>query len=283
MLAKVIRIYFASARANDFSGANNYYDLWLYDEFHQPDQKSHLISATQEGTTYANTLLKVLDGQVCRLDSKYQQTFRKHRKVPVIMIANELPGIMEKHGPFRARFIRLPFYTKIQNLEEGRIIATLLGCIDRRIQQSLLAYLNPTPTHLNLEYNDEQAYLLLHKEPHMGKGVCCTRNLQYYEVTKLFEKEPCREMSLEANPFFAPFEETENVLLGGNPQQSAHHALFFPQRIRRSPTLLEKKQGAQDDAHRLCSHTPKKGRGATKRRGGLLILPRSIQVRADPV
>ena len=57
------------------------------------------------------------------------------------MIANELIESMEKHGPFEARFIRLPLFTKIHNLEEERIIATLLGCIDRRIKQSLLSFL----------------------------------------------------------------------------------------------------------------------------------------------
>jgi hypothetical protein len=71
MLAKAINIYFASSRKNDFSRAHNYYDLWVFDEFHEPEEKSALFASTETGSTYSNTLLKMLDGQECRLDSKY--------------------------------------------------------------------------------------------------------------------------------------------------------------------------------------------------------------------
>jgi hypothetical protein len=71
MLAKAINIYFASSRKNDFSGSHNYYDIWVFDEFHEPEEKSGLFASTETGSTYSNTLLKMLDGQECRLDSKY--------------------------------------------------------------------------------------------------------------------------------------------------------------------------------------------------------------------
>ncbi|KAJ6676031.1 hypothetical protein OIU79_020340, partial [Salix purpurea] len=58
-----------NARRNDFTGANDYYDLWAFDEFHEPNEDTALIGATVEGTTFANNILKVLDGQECRLDS----------------------------------------------------------------------------------------------------------------------------------------------------------------------------------------------------------------------
>lgn len=62
MISKVIRTYFGSARRNDFAGVNSFYDLWVYDEFHEPTEESQMTGATSEGTAYSNTLLKVLDG-----------------------------------------------------------------------------------------------------------------------------------------------------------------------------------------------------------------------------
>lgn len=70
-LAKVMRIYFASSRRNDFTGADNYYDLLVFDEFHEPEEHGVITSAIETGTAYANTLLKVLDGQETRIDTKY--------------------------------------------------------------------------------------------------------------------------------------------------------------------------------------------------------------------
>lgn len=153
LLAKVLRIYFASARRNDFTGANDYYDLWAFDEFHEPNDESSLIGATAEGTAFANTILKVLDGQECRLDSKYARVFKKKRNVPIVMIANKLPQIMRQHGPFRARFYRVRFSSNIEHLEEERIVATLYGCIMRRACKSPYFKERSTPTEVILTYN----------------------------------------------------------------------------------------------------------------------------------
>lgn len=60
----MLRIYFASSRRNDFAGAHDYYDLWVFFEFHEPDTGSTVIGASETGTAYANTLLKILDGHV---------------------------------------------------------------------------------------------------------------------------------------------------------------------------------------------------------------------------
>jgi hypothetical protein len=152
-LAKVLRIYFASARRNDFTGANDYYDLWAFDEFHEPNEESSLIGATAEGTAFANTILKVLDGQECRLDSKYARIFKKKRNVPIVMIANKLPQIMRQHGPFRARFYRVRFSSNIEHLEEERIVATLYGCIMRRACKSPYFKERVTPNEVTLAYN----------------------------------------------------------------------------------------------------------------------------------
>ena len=65
----MIRIYFASSRSNDFTGADDFYDLWVYDEFHQLDDSS-LYGSSDSSNASNNTLLKVLDGQECRLDAR---------------------------------------------------------------------------------------------------------------------------------------------------------------------------------------------------------------------
>ena len=96
MLAKALKMYFASSRKNDFSEAHNFYDLWVFDEFHQPEENSSLFASTETGSAYANTLLKtllkMLDGQECRLDAKYSRIFTKKANVPIVMIANQLPA-----------------------------------------------------------------------------------------------------------------------------------------------------------------------------------------------
>jgi hypothetical protein len=68
-------------------------------------------------------ILKVLDGQECRLDSKY--SLKKKRNVPV---ANNLPETMSKHGPFRAR---VRFVTNLAKLEEEQ------PCMVKSLQEIL--------------------------------------------------------------------------------------------------------------------------------------------------
>lgn len=75
-LSKVLRVYFGSSRRNDFTGADNYYDLWVFDQFHKPDSDGYSKSypsgdsVLDYDTGFANTLLRVLDGRDCRLHSK---------------------------------------------------------------------------------------------------------------------------------------------------------------------------------------------------------------------
>jgi len=66
-----------SSRRKDFTGANDHYDLWVIDEFHEPGDNRGMFGASEEETTYANTILKILGGQECRLDSKYARIFSK--------------------------------------------------------------------------------------------------------------------------------------------------------------------------------------------------------------
>lgn len=124
-LSKVLRIYFASSRRNDFTGAHNYYDLWLFDEFHETERGSI-------GTSFANTLLKVLDGQECRLDSKYGRGFTKKRNVPTVLVANMIPkwarkwrrfhgSIVEEPGPFQERVMLLFFQDRTTSRRYGSL------------------------------------------------------------------------------------------------------------------------------------------------------------------
>lgn len=43
---------YASARPNDFTGVDNYYDLWHRDKFQKPDEDQDIFvrSATESGT-----------------------------------------------------------------------------------------------------------------------------------------------------------------------------------------------------------------------------------------
>jgi len=172
-LSKVVKVYFASARKNDFAGANDYYDLWVFDEFHEHTEQDpywgNTTGSTAEGTAFVNNLLKVLDGQECRLDSKYSRIFKKKKNVPIIMIANKLPYIMQHHGPFRARFMRVRFTTKIKDMKEERIIATLYGCILRRAMRSPYVRKKETPQEVALDYNGSEALIIPKAEEKTGK------------------------------------------------------------------------------------------------------------------
>lgn len=83
--AKVISIYFASAMKNAFAGAHDFYDMWIWDEFHEfklsekntGENKEQERGSTVEGAASVNIMLKVLDGQKCRLDCKYSKIFLK--------------------------------------------------------------------------------------------------------------------------------------------------------------------------------------------------------------
>lgn len=95
----------------------------------------------------------MIDGQHCRLDSKYGRIFTKENHVPIVMIANKLPQGMKGEGPFRERFIRLQFSTHIEDLEEERVIATLWGCVKRRLNQ-IEANVD-SAKGINLHYNQD--------------------------------------------------------------------------------------------------------------------------------
>lgn len=134
LIAEVIETYFAGTRMNDFTDAHDFFDLWVIDEFKEPVKDSFSNSLTEAGQVYLNTLLRLLDGQECKLDAKYQSVFTKKVNVPIICATNVLGPELKGVGPLNERFIFTSFNTRIQELQPERILATLYGCIIRRVE-----------------------------------------------------------------------------------------------------------------------------------------------------
>lgn len=85
LLTDVLNIYYASARKNYFSGAHDHYDLWVFDELNVAEDTKETIFTRQDTMAAENnTLLRVLDGKKCRLDSKYGKLFLKKQNIPVV-------------------------------------------------------------------------------------------------------------------------------------------------------------------------------------------------------
>jgi len=139
MLKKALRIYFVGTRMNDFAGADDHYDMWVFDEYTSNEKRvsNGEVEYSEAASTYNRTILRILDGQECRLDAKYSEIFRKTNNIPIILIANEIPQQCKHYGPLQERLMRLRFYTRIENIDEERIIKTLMGCIRRRIYQKM--------------------------------------------------------------------------------------------------------------------------------------------------
>jgi hypothetical protein len=55
-------------------------------------------------------------------------------------------------NPFRSRLIRLRFSSQIPDLDEGRLIATLWGCVRRRVCYFPYAFFSTTPNDLCLDF-----------------------------------------------------------------------------------------------------------------------------------
>ncbi|WP_353803704.1 hypothetical protein, partial [Acinetobacter baumannii] len=86
---------------NDFAGADDYYDLWVFDEFHNHERENSMTETiySENANIFNNTMLRVLDGQECRLDAKYGEVLNKTRNVPIVLIANQIPSKIRSYGP----------------------------------------------------------------------------------------------------------------------------------------------------------------------------------------
>ena len=54
---------------------------------------------SENANLFNNTMLRILDGQECRLDAKYGEVLNKTRNVPIVLIANQIPRKMRSYGP----------------------------------------------------------------------------------------------------------------------------------------------------------------------------------------
>lgn len=127
----------------------------MFDEFHEPEGQGP-YGGMELGSPLYNTLLRVLDGQPCQLDSKYSRVFTKTKNVPIVMIANVLPRCMK--GPFQERLTLLQFRKKLMNLKQERVVLTLWGCMVRRIMNSAFAD-SRMIDDVHLNYNEEEGQM----------------------------------------------------------------------------------------------------------------------------
>jgi hypothetical protein len=83
------------------------------------------------GSPYKKSWIGKNAGLTLNMEGDHQKGKRTHC---IVMIANTLPQCVTKPGPFQARFMRMRFFSRIKKLDEARIIATLSGCMKRRIE-----------------------------------------------------------------------------------------------------------------------------------------------------
>lgn len=117
ILSKVLRIYSPPHRKDDFTGVDDNYDLWLFDEFNP-------------SRLHPTTLNAILDGQPVQLDQKYGMVFKKKRNVPIVIISNYFPnmGIGEHNlyqKAFESRVLHIEFLSSFEEgLSEARLLRT---------------------------------------------------------------------------------------------------------------------------------------------------------------
>lgn len=103
----------------------------------------------------------MLEGQECRLHSKYDvRCFQKRRNLPIIMMSNTLPQLMKEDNAFRARYFRIRFTSQIKRIEEERVIATLYGCMVRRINQTYGRRIHTSNQEVEINYNSQRGIIL---------------------------------------------------------------------------------------------------------------------------
>ncbi|KAL6513791.1 hypothetical protein OROMI_034518 [Orobanche minor] len=137
LLSPVLRILFTtSSRVEEaLSEGNPHFDLCVLEEY--PDQS-----------------LIVFEGS--------PPIFHKKGNLPIVVLATSLEASADgiNPNPFRSRFIRLRFSSQIPDLDEGRLIATLWGCVRRRVSYSPYAFFSTTPNDLCLDYRDSKGYFI---------------------------------------------------------------------------------------------------------------------------
>lgn len=101
-LGQFLKIYYVPRRRDDFTGADDNYDLWVFDEWNQLEINR-------------GTLKIVLDGQVCRLDSKYGRVIEKQKNVPMILLGNQ--GLINNTLDYEALSTRIKQVNFVSQLD----------------------------------------------------------------------------------------------------------------------------------------------------------------------
>lgn len=110
--------------------------------------------------------------------------FHKKGNPPLVVVAASLEASADgiDPNPFRSRFIRLRFSSQIPDLDEGRLIATLWGCVRRRVCYSPYAFFSTTPNDLCLDYRDSEGYFIpddLDPEKRSFQKMCMDRYMGF--------------------------------------------------------------------------------------------------------
>lgn len=138
LLSPVLRILFiTSSRVEEaLNERNRHFDLCVLEEY--PDQSF----------TFFESSPRIL--------------FHKKGNPPLVVVAASLEASADgiDPNPFRSRLIRLRFSSQIPDLDEGRLIATLWGCVRRRVFYSPYAFFSTTPNDLCLDYRDSEVYFI---------------------------------------------------------------------------------------------------------------------------
>lgn len=71
---------------------------------------------------------------------------------------------IRQKGPFHDRFMRWKLKNNIKNFRSERLIATLEGCIHRRLARKLVLWNNAR--YIPLQYNEDHATVLLCPKKH---------------------------------------------------------------------------------------------------------------------
>lgn len=158
LLNEVLHIHHATT--NDYTGAHDDYDLWLFDDLHIVEDSNMSSGFGQSLTSSANnTLLHVLNGEEFWLDMKDGRAFTKVKNVPIVGTTNKLVRSLRESGPFLDIFFRLDLKSRLPLLRSERLISTLFGCINRRLQQKDVSWNDAK--FIYLQYNEEHGKLHL--------------------------------------------------------------------------------------------------------------------------
>ncbi|GLT53198.1 hypothetical protein SLA2020_264870 [Shorea laevis] len=112
LLSPVLERFYASSRVDDYSGAHDFYDIWLYDLTLDSTVVNGVRMLYEMGLD--GTFLRILDGQVCRLPAKDSpRMITKRSNVPVVVITSDPPSFLFQGGPSQERFMPMRFVSEL--------------------------------------------------------------------------------------------------------------------------------------------------------------------------